>query len=43
MATIKSHTDLEESIEEIKKDLETIKQEMYKSTFIPKHMLLNDK
>lgn len=33
---MKLHTDIEQSIEEIQKDLETIKQEMYKITFIPK-------
>ena len=40
---MKSHTDIEQSIEEIQKDLETIKQKMYKITFIPKHMLSNHK
>ena len=40
---MKSHTHIEQSIEEIQKDLETIKQEMYKITFIPKHMLSNHK
>lgn len=40
---MKSHTDIEQSIEEIQKDLETIKQEMCKIMLIPKHMLLNHK
>ena len=42
MATIKSYTDIEQSIESIKSDLETIKQEMYKITFMPRHILFND-
>lgn len=40
---MKPYTDIEQIIETIKSDLETIKQEMYKITFIPKHMLLNHK
>lgn len=40
---MKSYTDIEQSIELIKTNLETIKQEMYKITFIPKHMLSNHK
>ena len=42
---MKSHTDIEQSIETIKSDLEfiidVIKQEMYKITFMPRHMLQN--
>ena len=38
---MKSYTDIEQSIESIKSDLKTIKQEMYKITFIPRHMLQN--
>ena len=42
---MKPYTDIEQRIEEIQTDLEfiidVIKQEMYKITFMPRHMLQN--
>ena len=37
------YRNMDKSVEEIKTVLETIKQELYKITFIPKHMPPNHK